>query len=182
MKNLPGIKIVGFLTIVFVVTLGVYAASEKKKLRPQPTHPAVIVKFGWEGETPDQSLPLNISLKRVLKIVQEATGGDETRYKIRHYKADGTIEERGKLQVCTEPEPSPTPTATPTPEASRPAGSPTPASEPSASGTPTSGAKTQNTGAVALGHVGDAKEFLSELSTAEATERAKPAGTPKKNK
>src|SRR3954468_1889337 len=120
MKSLPGLKPVGFLTLASIVAFTVYATAEEKE-SSSAKHPKLIVKLGWEGATPEQSEPVNYSPKQI-KAVLKRFLKDPTRYRIRHYKDDGTVEDEGELQTCVEPEPAeshskaePSPTPRPSP-------------------------------------------------------------------
>lgn len=158
MKNHPGIRLAGFLSLVIVVAAGVYAWGEEKAA-PSKQHPKFILKLGWEGATPEQSEPLNISLERFKRVLKLLHITDPKQYKIRHYHADGTVSDEGELQTCLEPEPvmmeartSPTPTPTPRPGPTKgPAGTP-----------PRN--KTQLTAVIALGKPRDAQIFFRELN------------------
>jgi hypothetical protein len=174
MKNLPGLKIVGFLTVVLTVALGVYAASQQKSSESPSDHPNLIVKFGWEGQTPDLSEPLKkLAPKRAVDIITHFQK-DSNLYIVREYKDGVIINTYGTLKTCTEPTPSSTPAPTPAPTRT-PA---SPAAEPS--GTPM-GAKTQTTGAVALS-IGHGQEFFRELNAELRAERTGEKGEKKSEK
>lgn len=168
MKNLPGVKIVGFFAVVMIVGLGVYAWAQGNEKAPLK-HNMFVVKFGWEGKEAGDLDCVNRSPKEI----KDYLGNDPKRYKIRHY-LNGEIQtetdEGGVLGDCSEAAPSPTPTATPTSAAG--------ATEASPSGTP-KGAKTQTAGVAAFYTAQQAENFLKFLST---TPTPTPSPQPTKGK
>src|SRR5437868_1747872 len=160
MKNLPGIKITGFVVLALAVAVGVYAATHHEP-EPSPVQPNVIVKFGI-------SEPIEkLSVERALKIIGRFQK-DENLYVIEHVE-DGTVDKTyGHLQTCSEPlsatvsaaaSPTPAPTPSPSPAPTR---SPVTGTGPTPSATAT-GTKTQTRGAVAL-TIGRSQEFFQALN------------------
>src|SRR5438045_7427902 len=151
MKEVPGIKLIGFGSLVLLVIIGVVAFADDKEPSSK-THPKLIVKFGWEGATPETTYPLNYDTTKFTKFIQRICRNDATRYKIKYYVAENAkpIEHIGELEVCPEPEPNPKTTST------------SASAEPSATASPKR-VKTQITQAAAFGTVKEALTFLQEL-------------------
>jgi len=156
MKQLPGIKLIGFGSLVLLVIIGVVAFADDKEPSSK-THPKLIVKFGWEGKTPETTYPLNYDPIKFTKLIQRICRNDATRYRIKYYVAENAkpIEPIGELEVCPEPEPSAKTAST--------AASAEPSATPSATSSP-KGVKPQFTQAAAFGTVKDALTFLQELN------------------
>jgi hypothetical protein len=152
MKQLPGIKLIGFGSLVLLAIIGVVAFADDKEPSSK-AHPKFIVKFGWEGKTPETTYPLNYDTTKFTKFIQRICRNDATRYKIKYYVSENAkpIEPIGELEVCPEPEPSAKTTSAAAP------------AEPSATASP-KGIKTQVTGAAAFGTVKEALTFLQELN------------------
>jgi hypothetical protein len=154
MKQLPGIKLIGFGSLVLLVIIGVVALADDKEPSSK-THPKFIVKFGWEGNTTETTYPLNYNPTKFTKFIQKICRNDATRYKIKYYAADDAkkMEPVGDLNVCVEPDSS-TSTSTTSAGASP---------EPSATSSP-KGVRPQVTQAAAFGTLKDAQTFLQELN------------------
>jgi len=171
MKNLPGIKIVGFFTIISTVALVVYAATpERPTPTPSPTASEVVIKIGHETGNPTEAIPASVDYHKVKKAAQEGTHNDKAKYKVIRYEDDQPKEQEGSRDSCGEPlmarGPGNAPTATPTA---------TPAYPPGASPQPSAGnTKTQTTAVVALGSISDAKKFFDELSKSGGTKAKQP--------
>jgi hypothetical protein len=172
MKNLPGLKIVGFSTLVLMVALGVYAATQEKSEHPS-RQPNVLVKLGWEGSTPDLSEPLEkLKYETALKFIRKWVRGDPNLYVVKHYENGSVTCQEGNLKTCADPKPSPS-SSSPAPSPYSPTAAPSP--EASASGTP-KGSRTQTIAAVAL-TFGNSEEFLKTLNRQmQAEERGGTAG------
>jgi len=138
------------------VIIGVVAFADDKEPSSK-THPKLIVKFGWEGKTPETTYPLNYDPIKFTKLIQRICRNDATRYRIKYYVAENAkpIEPIGELEVCPEPEPSAKTAST--------AASAEPSATPSATSSP-KGVKPQFTQAAAFGTVKDALTFLQELN------------------
>lgn len=152
MKQLPGFKLIGFGSLVLLVIVGVVAFADDKEPSSK-SHPKFIVKFGWEGNTPETTYPLNYNPTKFTKFIQKICRNDATRYKIKYYAADDAkkMESVGDLNVCVEPDSNTTTTS---------AGA---SPEPSATSSP-KGVRTQVTQAAAFGTLKDAQTFLQELN------------------
>ena len=152
MKQLPGIKLIGFGSLVLLVIIGVVAFAGEKE-PSSTTRPKFIVKFGWEGTTPETTYPLNYDPTKFTKFIQRICRKEASRYKIKYYVAENAkpMEPIGELEVCVEPEPSAKTTAATAP------------AEPSATASP-KGVRPQLTQAVAFGTLKDAQTFLQELN------------------
>jgi hypothetical protein len=160
MKNLPGLKLLGFLLLVLTFALGIYAAQEKSKPSPPWKPPNVIIKIGWESDNPSLSDPLEkLTFKQAEKLIRLFQKNSDL-YVIHEYKDGKIVNTVGGLKTCNDPKPSPSPT--PTPAASP---SPTPGRSPASDATATAtpmGTKTQTAAAVAL-KVGSAEQFLKAV-------------------
>jgi len=152
MKQLPGIKLIGFGSLVLLVIIGVVAFAGEKE-PSSTTRPKFIVKFGWEGTTPETTYPLNYDPTKFTKFIQRICRKEASRYKIKYYVTENAtpIEPIGELEVCPEPEPKTNTTA----------GAASP--EPSATSSP-KGVRPQVTQAAAFGTLKDAKTFFQELN------------------
>ena len=154
MKNLPGIKFVSFLALLGLVGVGVYAwAQGKTDVRSD--HPMFIIKFGWEGKTPDD-LDLITYTRKEIKDHIDLHREHPERYKLRSYHfghADHPERDDGELDKCADAAPK-----LPSDSSSSTASS----VEPSANGSP-KGAKTQTAGAVSFASAAEAKAFLDYL-------------------
>jgi hypothetical protein len=144
MKTLPGIKIIGFLTLVFIVAVAVYGQT-RGEMASKKTH-KYIVRFGWTDTNPSELDPVQKTLTDVQKKLDSYK--TKPRYKLRHY-AESTVDSNdvGDLDICF-------------PDASRAI---TNSSAPQAapSGTPKGGAKTQLTGYAQFEVLNDATAFSS---------------------
>jgi hypothetical protein len=152
MKQLPGIKLIGFGSLVLLVIIGVVAFAGEKEPSSK-TRPKFIVKFGWQGATPETTYPLNYDPMKFTNFIKKICRNDATRYKINYHVAENAkpMEPIGELDVCLEPEPKTNTTAA--------AASP----EPSATSSP-KGVRPQVTGAAAFGTLKDAQTFFQELN------------------
>jgi len=125
MKTLPGIKILTFFALIFVIALVVYAGRQDNKSSARK-HAKYLVQFGWsERGALDCS---DRSVKEIHDHIKQGQGPHTTdqqakkHYKVRHYNGEGIAPdpEEGDLDgVCFTDLSSPQSAASsPMPEAS----------------------------------------------------------------
>ena len=168
MKNIPGIKILGFFALVLAVGFAVYCGAQTT---PTPTdtpirnHGAYILKFGWHDANASDCESVELDWNRFHAALQSIAPNPqaefpEARYKFvtwdqGHVVPAPATEHRGSLRIASEPQ------------------MPNPQSSPRS-------VKTQTTAAVTFNSTKEAQTFLNTLNgTASVTATPTPtAGSP----
>ena len=110
MKNLPGIKFVSFLALLGLVGVGVYAwAQGKTDVRSD--HPMFIIKFGWEGKTPDDLDLITYTRKEIKDHIEDLRVQNRWHFKVlaggrrsgKHKNAGA--DDRANSKRCQRPRP-----------------------------------------------------------------------------
>jgi len=171
MKNLPGLKTLGFILLVLTFALGIYAAQEKEKSKPPVwKQPNIIIKVGLESDTPSLSDPLEkLTPKRAEQLIRLFQKNPDL-YVIHEYKDGVIVNTIGGLKTCIDPRPvssSPTPTPTPTPTPAPGLSPTTPAPSPTVS---PMGTKTQTSLALAV-RIDRVEEFLKAVDRQATAEK-----------